>query len=584
MISRFLPIYLLALSIALFFLACDQKPVDVSPVSEEIPWTQIDAFPRVSYVTDVWGTGPDDVYVGHYGNGEQVLQRFDGQTWTWVSLQGVRGVYDIWSSGPNDVYVATNQDVKHFDGIAWSDTGIRGHSIVGTSPQEMYVIDSRAIHHFNGADWDTIRTFADYEYSSAAWALPGGELVVVKSEYPAPDSLLWWSGSTWTAEEAPGDVFGLWGLASNDLIAVGHDPLVATGAIWRWDGSQWNPMPLPVQVNVIRDVMGVSASEVYAGTCCTGTLLKFDGASWQSEDLPAADNLDRVWASGPSDVYVTVDGTSLLHGDGAAWTNALEPKPRNAELVWAESPQRLVVVGNRSVYRFDHGVWTEEDLGDFGSGYSAIVGSGWDDLYISSNYGGIIHFDGTQWSLMSDESTNDLSMTPDGHLFAIGYETFSIFDGATWTQPAKVDDLLVAVWAAAANYAILVGANSLWKYDGSTMQPVFDADGRMKDVWGVSAGEAYIAADYGIVRYDGVSITYFGPPDGRLQRITGTSSDHIIAVGYPSTFFKDGAFWKASASSVNEGYLDLVPAKDGSIVRLVMNPQSEIVSLSYHRP
>jgi hypothetical protein len=589
MTSRFPPSCLLTLSIALFVLACDQKPVDISPSVAEIPWTQIEAFPYESRVTDVWGSGPDDVYAGYYGS-ERALRHFDGQAWEWVTLEAKNYVREIWGSGANDVYVLAsdvgsfdNHRLIHFDGVDWSDTGLSGRRVVGTSAQDVYVLDDRSIHRFNGAAWDTIRTSTQYRSFSTAWALPGNHLVAVRSIYPEPDTLIRWDGSSWTSEPAPGDVYDLWGTAPNDLFATGRDVLTGSGAIWRWDGLQWNPMQLPGQFDYVGSIAGVTASEAYATTCC-GTLLKYDGVAWQSEILPTTENLYSPWASSSSDIYV-VAGSELLHGDGVTWAGVFNLQPKRAELVWAESPQRLVVLGeNGEAYRYDHGVWTEESIGDFRGDFRALVGDDWNNLYVSASYDGILHYDGTGWSLLSDTPARDLALAPNGDLFAVGVETLRLFDGSTWTESNETDRFLTTVWAAASDYAIVLGGlpGTIWQYDGSTLRLLYESSEGFEAVWGISESEVYIVGSAGLLRYDGTRLARFGPTEG-FERIAGTSSQHIIATGYPGEFFKIGPFWTASARSSDGTYLDLVPAKDGSIVRLIGDPQTQILSLSYHR-
>jgi hypothetical protein len=60
------------------------------------------------YTTDMWGSGPNDVYVcaqtNHYTEGR--IYHFDGTNWSRITDMGViPGAYGIWGSGPNDIWV-----------------------------------------------------------------------------------------------------------------------------------------------------------------------------------------------------------------------------------------------------------------------------------------------------------------------------------------------------------------------------------------------------------------------------------------------------------------------------------------------
>ena len=537
----------------------------------------------------MWGSGPNDVYVG-YSRGDGPLQHFDGQTWEWVSLGSAWSVSDVWGSSETDVFVATEQGVKHFDGLSWSDAGVSGDVVVGTGPNDVYVLGREEISHFQGGSWETIRRFAieEYGFYAGAMAFPGDQLVTVRRglSYGLADSVLRWNGSGWTSSTPPGVIRDLWGVGSDDLFAVGYvEP--NSGTIWNWNGSQWNTVALPHPVSSVTSIFGLSGNQMLATTCCDGVLLKFDG-SWQSEVVPGSNGLYEVWASGPNDVYVISD-SPLHHFNETGWSSVFAAKPKFAELVWAESPQRLVIVGWGEVYRYEHGSWTEElvyevDGVRFGSSPTGITGKSWDDLYVSDDHGGIIHYDGDKWSfVINDFSVLDMSLAADGALFAVGYDGLARWYGGEWTKLEVGDEYYVAVWAANANYAVAIGGNAFWKYDGQTVTKLADYFNPWGDVWGVSEDEMYFSARNGLLAYNGTSFQSFGPPQSFFNTITGTSSDHIVAVGN-TIFFKYGEQWHVSELERNLSYLHMVPALDGSIVRLTEEPDTEARTISFYRP
>ena len=68
-----------------------------------------------SDLNDVWGSGPNDVWVVGY-NGK--VLRWNGSTWAYsrVATTSAPTLHGVWGSGPNDVWVASSSGLYHWEG------------------------------------------------------------------------------------------------------------------------------------------------------------------------------------------------------------------------------------------------------------------------------------------------------------------------------------------------------------------------------------------------------------------------------------------------------------------------------------
>ncbi|MCL6639492.1 MAG: hypothetical protein K6T80_07430, partial [Firmicutes bacterium] len=82
-------------------------------------WQKLENVPQDNYLNTVWGTGPDNVYLGG-----SKLYRYDGSNWSEVDtgFTTSSGMMKIWGASPASVYVQRGHEIRHFDGSGW--TGI----------------------------------------------------------------------------------------------------------------------------------------------------------------------------------------------------------------------------------------------------------------------------------------------------------------------------------------------------------------------------------------------------------------------------------------------------------------------------
>jgi hypothetical protein len=146
--------------------------------------------------------------------------------------------------------------------------------------------------------------------------------------------------------------------SATDILAVGRTtdadgngiPLVE-----HWDGTRWSVVPIPSSTS-LSSLFGIGASgpndvwvvgnQLMPGSTTLAAPLAehWNGVTWSVVTMPDLGNakLTSVYASGPSDVWATIEGVGLsnvlLHWDGTAWTTVQLPGAQevgNAYVLWA---------------------------------------------------------------------------------------------------------------------------------------------------------------------------------------------------------------------------------------------------------
>jgi len=81
--------------------ACDQQPVGIQVVRDDLPWRTLAAFPTYREAGPVWASSADDVYLAYVSSldMEHSLLHFNGISWQSVELPR-NYVNGIWGSGP----------------------------------------------------------------------------------------------------------------------------------------------------------------------------------------------------------------------------------------------------------------------------------------------------------------------------------------------------------------------------------------------------------------------------------------------------------------------------------------------------
>ncbi len=276
--------------------------------------------------------------------------------------------------------------------------------------------------------------------------MTAGYAVLTVSE-PGMAPIATWSS---TVIDPTVGIFGVWGVSSSDIFAVGLG-----GEIYRYDGIDWTAMTSGTS-QTLRDVWGTAADDIYA-VGADGTILRYDGANWSTMPLEASIPLFGVWGASPNNIYAVGSRSTIVDFDGTQWrTLTSEPGPFYFD-VWGTSASDVFVVGGEgTILHFDGSIWTEMTSGTTAE-LQDVWGTSSSDVYAVGQDGTILHYDGAAWSPMPSGTTDKLwtvwgtsptDIYAAGGLFAPGsVATILHYDGTTWTSLTSAPGpLLYGLW------------------------------------------------------------------------------------------------------------------------------------------
>lgn len=309
-----------------------------------------------THVNVITGRGPNDIWLaGTVG----AVAHFDGNSWLPSSLDMQESLSAVWLldgaevafGDPNRLYTRgldAGPDASVMAGgweffgaatlppswdalgpgnkqvqTAWAHPG--GHSLwIGVSTYSQDGGLWRMRHSMEDGTFDVTPMSPRGQY----WPLPVGEVYGVHG--PSADEI--WavgpSGAAFRLLDAESDnptlagfntlttnaLFGVWAASSNDVWAVG-----ATGTVRRYRGDPrfweiYEGIPTTVQ---LRAISGSSPNDIWV-TGDDATAFHFDGATWSRLKIAGLGarrpRLDRIWISGPGEVWIAGQGVLVSPG------------------------------------------------------------------------------------------------------------------------------------------------------------------------------------------------------------------------------------------------------------------------------
>jgi len=217
-----------------------------------------------------------------------------GPTWNtdpWAITSTLnQGATDYWLAGRNVMYRCAEgaSSCTQVTGIPSGNVGT-GEFAGQSSSDLWYAFGGTQILHFDGTTW-TSSALTD------AYALYD---VGANDIWAGYQQLRHWDGSKWNGPflidnaKAPGLIFDIYGAATDDVFAVGHDTN-SPGASFaaHWNGSAWKGTTLPAGMVGTEHVWAPSRIEAFAvgGTNPSdnkGIIAHWNGTAWTSMTLPA---------------------------------------------------------------------------------------------------------------------------------------------------------------------------------------------------------------------------------------------------------------------------------------------------------
>ncbi len=203
-------------------------------------WTRMTLQPSQRRIKAVWASSPDDLWAA---SDHRWLYHWNGQVWEDISLGGLNYFTDVWGLGPDEVYVIGSGELEgglvlRWDGSEWLDiydledpSGLK--KIWGTGSNDLFVSTAgeRQIMHWDGTLWTP--QLDPLEWTSAftdIWGVTSDDVYVTTEA----SGVAHWDGTTWSHIMIPTQfmINGIWGSSADDFYITGQ-----FGATLRWQES-----------------------------------------------------------------------------------------------------------------------------------------------------------------------------------------------------------------------------------------------------------------------------------------------------------------------------------------------------------
>ncbi|MCH8253407.1 MAG: hypothetical protein IID36_13245, partial [Planctomycetes bacterium] len=278
----------------------------------------------VGFLSSVWGTGPDDVFVvgGLEDQGEGY--HFDGTDWRKMKLPIVPLLVWVFGFAPDDVWaVGLDGGVVHYDGADWTRiaTGTSEDlwGIWGASSDDLWIVGGDVgtgaplLMHFDG---DTAFTPVDLAES----------------------------------DRLPTSLFKVWGIGSS-IFAVGENGYI----VQLVDGEWVEVLAGPNANDDFVSLWGTSEDNIVAvGGRISGRIAVYDGTKWTTEILATTPGLNAVFMDDPE--RAIVGGINGYVGAFDPTTMALSDEEsgatRTVHAIWGDGAGRYYAVGGDTAPSF----------------------------------------------------------------------------------------------------------------------------------------------------------------------------------------------------------------------------------------
>lgn len=435
---------------------------------------------------------------------------------------GHENLYGLWGPSVTELIAVGEVGAAYrYDGSCWAklDTGLTFQELVGvwgTAPDNVYAAGREVIVRYNGTNWSNETPLADGICLTSVWG-------------SADDNIYagGWLSAGW--ERAP---------------------------ILHYDGNGWSYLnAAPVWV---ESIWGSDATDVYfAGN---DGLDHFDGT-----DLTRviSDNpMYGVWGTGPDDVFAV--GRQIVHFDGNDWTVEADPSSSLFSVAGSGSHSPVAAGALGLIFRRQAGSWLPEQTRVADALLQAVWGSGFDDVYAVGMDGVILHYNGTDWSVMDSGVTWTLTSiwgTGPDNVYAAGWDASLLhYDGLTWNRiPADAfwGRWVTALWGTDDDDMLAAVEDTVFRYNGTGWsEEISNTEGHIRAIWGTDPCNVFAVGDGGVIlHYDGSGWTEMeSPTTYQLHGLHGSSPDNVYAVGLESVILHyNGDRWAAVSGLPNYG-------------------------------
>ncbi|MBI4420684.1 MAG: Ig-like domain-containing protein [Gemmatimonadetes bacterium] len=448
-----------------------------------------------------------------------------GSAGTETSSTGER-LSGIWASPDRVLYVVGGSGtILRSAAGPWvplaSGTTVHLRSVSGTSASDVYAVgDGGAVLHYDGTAWSrvSVPTSADLY---GVWAAAPDRVIAV-----GVDTIVAFDGSWRVSASGTGRLQGVYGAGADDVWAVG-----AGGTALHFNGTSWARSSSATTEDLLAVRVLQDAGELIpVAVGANGTIMVRVAGSWTSYTGCARSTLVGVTdvmllhtpgrGSRKVVTFVASDGTTSSTETGnvstrislmQAWgTNCATLHAGLSGLTgnaWGASPDAVYLPDRSGVLRFDGIASTPVWNGSVQ--VTSMAGTSARDVYAVGQDGGVLHFDGANWKMMSRSThagLNAVWAASPQDVFAVGGRgTVLHFDGQRWRRlDSGTDQELFTVWGFSAREVFAGGDGGVFlRYDGTVWTPQQEtSEGDLVALWGSAPGELFGLAGRSLVRLE----------------------------------------------------------------------------------
>ncbi|KPA17730.1 hypothetical protein MHK_002052, partial [Candidatus Magnetomorum sp. HK-1] len=265
------------------------------------------------------------------------------------------------------------------------------------------------------------------------------------------------------SNEAVGGGISIWGTSTNNLFNVGWSE-----TILHYNGNSWEDESIGGS-DVISDVWGSNSTNVYAVGDFTGYLLKYNGTTWANQNWDTSgNNLRGIFGFDENNIVIVGDWGLVRIYNGSTW-QPYDVGNTYLSGVWGSSPDNIYacgsIYGTSYIHRFNGTSWSQVYSTSAVNGLYAIWGTSENKVYVVGNDGYIIHYDGTDWSII--ESGSGISLygvwgTNENNIYVVGQSgTINQYNGTSWSSVnSGTSQNLRCIWALNNKDMYIVGDSS----------------------------------------------------------------------------------------------------------------------------
>jgi hypothetical protein len=546
--------------------------------------------------TDTWGSSPSDVWAtGPQG----AVLHWNGARWRSVPSGASSVLYGLWGSSPQRVWgVGSQGSIVRFDGTTWTEVRPASslqpdlNDVFGTGPADVWAVgQGGTMLRFDGTQWHAFPSGTS-EDLYGVWASSPTDVWVVGGR----GVVRRWNGTAWSQLAWDGDeeyrLRGVFGFGPNDVWVMG-----GRSTIRHWDGAAWTTVDYDDEGGWYTAAWGSTPDDVwfvgYGMKHWNGTSLQW--AEFENHAWP--DPLIGIWGTSPQDVWaVGWTGSFARKGGQGVWKklgpNGYGPSGNSfVHALWAGSPDNAWAALDDGLLHWNGAEWTWlEEVAGYRVSFFGVWGSGPNDVWATSAWSTVAHFDGARWKYMywdgqqMKEGLGFFENYPNGvpihdvwgrgpnDVWFVGASGFILhWNGATWTQmQAPAPHWLLSIHGSGPNDVWAVGhGGTIFHYDGTQWtNHTLNMAHYLNAVWAVSPSEAWAVGSSGLVlRWNGASWTTVPvPTDATLNDIHGTGPNDLWVVGSGGTLLHwNGTAWTLERSGTSRELLSVFPTGTGKL-------------------